>query len=25
MDFEVFHFAGHWLARGDDLPPRRGA
>jgi len=19
MDFEVFHFAGHWLARGDDL------
>ena len=20
-DFEVFHFAGHWLARGDDLRP----
>jgi nucleoside-diphosphate-sugar epimerase len=19
MDFEVFHFAGHWLARGDEL------
>jgi nucleoside-diphosphate-sugar epimerase len=19
LDFEVFHFAGHWLARGDDL------
>ena len=18
-DFETFHFAGHWLARGDDL------